>query len=86
MKLYVNCAAEKSGCGSKEQPFKYVNEAAKAAMPGDEVIVAPGIYREYVDPVHAGTEECAGGNAYSAWFHDESGHICGSGAWSDLNR
>lgn len=38
-------------------PFKYINDAAKVAMPGDEVLVAPGIYREYVDPVHAGTED-----------------------------
>ena len=25
-------------------------------MPGDEVLVAPGVYREYVNPKHAGTE------------------------------
>ena len=43
--------------GRKETPFKYINDAAKAARPGDEVIVAPGIYRESVDPVCAGLED-----------------------------
>lgn len=57
MKIYVNAAAPRQGNGRKETPFKHINDAAKAAMPGDEVIVAPGIYRESVDPVHAGTED-----------------------------
>ena len=57
MKIYVNCAAPKQGNGSKETPFKHINDAAKTARPGDEVIVAPGIYRESVDPVYAGTED-----------------------------
>ena len=57
MLIYVNCKAAKEGNGSKEMPFKHINDAAKIAKPGDEVLVAPGIYREYVDPVNAGTEE-----------------------------
>jgi hypothetical protein len=57
MKYYVNAKAVKDGDGSRERPFKRINDAAKVALPGDEVLVAPGIYREYVDPVHAGTEE-----------------------------
>ena len=57
MKYYVNASAAKDGIGSKESPFKSINEAAKLALPGDEVLVAPGVYREFVDPVHAGTEE-----------------------------
>ena len=57
MVLYVNANASREGDGSKERPFRYINEAAKAARPGDEVIVAPGIYREYVNPVNAGTED-----------------------------
>ena len=56
MKIYVNAAAPKQGNGRKETPFKHINDAAKAARPGDEVIVAPGIYRESVDPIYAGTE------------------------------
>src|SRR5690606_36506028 len=36
---------------------KRISEAAKVALPGDEVLVAPGIYREYVDPANPGTED-----------------------------
>ena len=57
MKIYVDRNALCSGDGSEAYPFRCINEAAKTALPGDEVIVAPGIYREYVDPVHAGTPE-----------------------------
>lgn len=35
-------------------PFRRINEAAKVAKPGDTVLVAPGVYREYVDPIFAG--------------------------------
>ena len=57
MTYYVNCKASRDGNGSKEMPFRHINDAAKVALPGDEVIVAPGIYREYVNPQNAGTEE-----------------------------
>ena len=57
MKYYVNCNAFTDGDGSKERPFKWINDAAKIAQPGDEVIVAKGIYREYVNPQYAGTAE-----------------------------
>ena len=57
MIFYVNAAAAREGNGSKEMPFKHINEAAKVAGPGDEVLVAPGIYREYVDPLNGGTED-----------------------------
>ena len=57
MLIYVNAAAGRDGCGTKERPFKHINDAAQAAKPGDEVLVAPGIYREYVDPRNAGLED-----------------------------
>lgn len=57
MKYYVDANAFRGGDGSKERPFKRINDAAKVALPGDEVLVTPGIYREYVDPVNSGTEE-----------------------------
>lgn len=57
MKLYVNINAPPHGCGTQEQPFRSIQEAARIARPGDEVLVAPGIYREYVDPCSAGTED-----------------------------
>lgn len=56
MKIYVNANATRGGNGSKESPFKAINDAAKIAVAGDEVIVAPGVYREYVDPVNSGQE------------------------------
>ena len=56
MKYYVNCNGAYRGDGSKEHPFRTITEAANIALPGDEVIVAPGVYREYVDPKNAGTE------------------------------
>lgn len=57
MKIYVNAhfSGAASG-GTQEAPFRRINDAAKIAQPGDEIIVAPGIYREYIDPVNSGTE------------------------------
>ncbi|MBR1860269.1 MAG: right-handed parallel beta-helix repeat-containing protein [Lachnospiraceae bacterium] len=54
---YVNASASRDGNGSSLMPFKHINDAAKIAKPGDEIIVAPGIYREYVNPVNAGLED-----------------------------
>ena len=54
MKIYVNQAAGREGCGTREMPFRWINDAARIARPGDEVIVAPGVYRESVDPIFAG--------------------------------
>ena len=56
MIYYVDAHAKRSGNGEKAYPFKWIQEAANVAQPGDTVLVAPGIYREYVDPKHAGTE------------------------------
>ena len=57
MIIYVNAAAGRDGCGTRERPYRRINDAARVAMPGDEVVVAPGIYREYVDPVNAGEDD-----------------------------
>ena len=57
MVYYVDCKAKAGGNGSGEKPFRRINEAAAAALPGDEVIVRPGIYREDVNPINAGTEK-----------------------------
>ncbi len=57
MIYHVDGKVNYSGDGSMERPFKKISEAALCAMPGDEVLVEPGIYREYVDPKNGGTAE-----------------------------
>ena len=57
MRYYVNASSSRDGDGSRQMPFRRINDAAKIAQAGDEILVAPGIYREHVIPRHAGTEE-----------------------------
>lgn len=57
MKFYVNVKADFDGDGTEARPFRRINEAARLARPGDEVLVFPGIYRENVAPQQAGTEQ-----------------------------
>ncbi|MBO5520148.1 MAG: right-handed parallel beta-helix repeat-containing protein [Eubacterium sp.] len=57
MNIYVNASAGFDGNGTAQMPYKTIGEAAKAAVPGDVVLVAPGVYREYVDPKRGGTED-----------------------------
>lgn len=57
MIIHVNANAGRCGTGSRETPFRRINDAARIAKPGDEVLVYPGIYREYVNPINAGTED-----------------------------
>ena len=56
MILYVDRNSKLPGDGSRERPYQTIQAAAERARPGDEVLVAPGIYRERVDPKHGGTE------------------------------
>ena len=50
MQIYVSASVKRSGDGSQAAPFQTINEAAQVAVAGDEVIVLPGYYREWVDP------------------------------------
>ena len=53
----VKAGAPAGGDGSRERPFAAISEAAAIAQPGDEVVVAPGIYREWVKPARGGRED-----------------------------
>ena len=57
MLYYVNAQASRDGNGSKEMPFRHIDDAARVAVAGDEILVAPGIYREKVTPRNAGRED-----------------------------
>ncbi len=57
MDIYVSAAASEQGDGSQNAPFKTISQAAAIARPGDQVLVAPGVYRESVDPKNGGTGE-----------------------------
>ena len=61
MIYHVSARAGRGGDGTREKPFQTITEAAKIACAGDEVLVAPGVYREYVNPVNGGS---AGGGDY----------------------
>ena len=80
MIYYVNAQAGREGNGRKETPFRRIGDAAKIARPGDEVIVAPGIYRESVNPIHAGEEKyyftaVSMGNPHAVIFCEEPDDI-----------
>ena len=56
MQIYVSADAPMNGWGTKEAPYRTISEAARIAVCSDEVLVAPGLYREYVDPVSSGVK------------------------------
>ena len=56
MNIYVNIKSAIDGDGSFAKPFRNIDQAAAIAKPGDTVLVAPGVYREKVDPINSGTE------------------------------
>lgn len=57
MRIYVNGKSTAYGNGSREMPFRTISQAAEIAKAGDEVLVAPGVYREYVNPQNSGTKD-----------------------------
>lgn len=57
MQIYVSADALRPGDGNQDSPFQTISQAAAIARPGDEVLVAPGVYREAVDPKNGGTDE-----------------------------
>src|SRR3954469_23118549 len=47
--------ADDAGSGSKERPFKTINHAAQVVQPGERVVIAAGVYREFIQPARGGT-------------------------------
>jgi len=56
--LYVDVSAPNASddnLGTKARPFKTIDRAAQVLRPGQRVIVAAGVYREWVRPKRGGT-------------------------------
>ncbi|WP_199422878.1 right-handed parallel beta-helix repeat-containing protein [Actinotalea solisilvae] len=53
--VHVAVSGSDRADGTAEAPFRTINRAARAAMPGDTVRVHEGTYREWVRPVRGGT-------------------------------
>ena len=56
MQIYVNQHHRDIQDGTREHPYATVLQASEAAVPGDEIIVFPGVYRECVRPARGGTD------------------------------
>ncbi|MBO3103287.1 DUF1565 domain-containing protein [Cellulomonas fengjieae] len=52
--LHVTTTGSDRADGSADAPFRTINRAAQAAMPGDTVAVHEGVYREWVNPPRGG--------------------------------
>ncbi len=55
MIYHVSAGAPAGGSGTAASPFARISDAARIAAPGDEIVVEPGIYREWVRPARGGT-------------------------------
>ena len=47
--------ADDNGPGTKDHPFRTINHAAQILKPGERVVIAEGIYREFIQPARGGT-------------------------------
>jgi len=57
--LYVSKEGREDAAGTKADPFLRIMQAAEAALPGDEIVVGDGVYREWVRPQNGGlTNQC----------------------------
>ncbi|OON97586.1 MAG: hypothetical protein ATN31_08030 [Candidatus Epulonipiscioides saccharophilum] len=58
MKYYISKQGSDNNSGKNESDaFLTINKAAKIAMPGDEIIVLSGIYREWINPENGGNSD-----------------------------
>ena len=56
MLIFVDHNAARGGNGSKDAPFQTISLASDIAVAGDEVVVMPGVYREWVNPKNSGAD------------------------------
>ena len=54
--LVLSLSAETLEVGAS-RPYRTIQSAADVARPGDVVLIDPGVYREWVKPANAGTED-----------------------------
>ena len=55
---YVNgqaANADDKGPGNEQHPFRTISRAAQVLKPGERVVIAEGVYREFVRPARGGT-------------------------------
>ena len=55
--IHVSKGGSDSASGSHARPYLTINKAASIAQPGDTVIIHAGTYREWVKPIHGGTDD-----------------------------
>jgi len=46
--------AADAGPGTKDRPFKSIGHAAQVIQPGERVVIASGVYREFIQPARGG--------------------------------
>jgi hypothetical protein len=47
--------ADDNGPGSQQRPFRTIGKAAQVLQPGERVVIAEGVYREWVTPARGGS-------------------------------
>jgi hypothetical protein len=47
--------ADDNGPGTEQRPFRTIGRAAQVLKPGERVVIAEGVYREFVRPARGGT-------------------------------
>ena len=47
--------ADDNGPGTQQRPFKTIGKAAQVLQPGERVVIAEGVYREWVNPARGGS-------------------------------
>ncbi len=85
---HVSVKGKDSDGGSAAYPFRSISKAASAAMPGDEIVVHAGTYREWINPLRGGTSdtlrivyraaegekvEIKGSEVITGWIREKSG-------------